>query len=113
MEEKNRKAVKKSAKTTGKEDGKKSVTAAKAPVSSAGSVKAAVKRKPVIRTEIAVQYQDREWTRDSLLQTVKDILKYDMQLEESIIKKVELYINTAEDRVYFVVNGDIHGNFAL
>ena len=96
--------VKKEKKATVKTTAKKTTkTAAK---------KTAAKKED-IKTTISVQYQDREWTAKTLIQTVKDIMKYDMQLDPKTIKNVDLYVNTEEDRVYFVVNGEINGSFAL
>lgn len=80
-------------------------TAAPAPVQSA--------KETAAKVSVYVQYQDREWDRESLVQTVKDIMKYDMQIDPETAKDIRLYINTEEDRVYFVVNKDLNGSFAL
>jgi len=90
---------------------KKAVKAA--PAKKATAVAAPAAKEAAAKVSVYVQYQDREWDRESLVQTVKDIMKYDMQIDPATAKDIRLYINTEEDRVYFVVNKDIHGSFAL
>ena len=100
----------------------KSETAKKAVKSPAKKAAEAVKKtapaaqaakETAAKVSVYVQYQDREWDRESLVQTVKDIMKYDMQIDPETAKDIKLYINTEEDRVYFVVNKDLNGSFAL
>ena len=83
-------------------------TEAKKPVAKKTATKAAE-----VKTAICIQYQDREWDSKALVQTVKDIMKYDMQVDPKTAKEIQLYVNTEEDRVYFVVNGELSGSFAL
>ncbi|MBO5565222.1 MAG: hypothetical protein J5935_06365 [Lachnospiraceae bacterium] len=91
--------------------------AAKAPAKKAAAKKPAAKKTVAkaaeVKTAICIQYQDREWDSKALVQTVKDIMKYDMQIDPKTAKEIQLYVNTEEDRVYFVVNGELSGSFAL
>ena len=93
---------------------KKAVITAAVAGAAAKTVKtAAVAQKAKLQTKIFVQYLDREWDEETMIQTVKDIMEYDMQLDPSAVKKILFYVNTEEDRVYFVADDDIKGSFAL
>ena len=108
------KATKAPAKAVAKATVKKpAVKKAAAKTAAKAAVKKATAKAPEVKTAICIQYQDREWDQKALVQTVKDIMKYDLQIDPKTAQEIELYVNTEEDRVYFVVNKDIKGSFAL
>ena len=86
---------------------KEDTKAAKAPAKKAAPAKAEVK------AEITVQYQDREWNTEDLLQSAKDVWVYDMKKDAADFKSVALYVKPEEARVYFIVNGTESGSFVL
>ena len=91
----------------------KKAATVKKPAEKKPAAKKATTKAAEVKTTICIQYQDREWDSKALVQTVKDIMKYDMQIDPKTAKDIQLYVNTEEDRVYFVVNGELSGSFAL
>ncbi|NBJ91847.1 DUF6465 family protein [Parablautia muri] len=116
-------------KTTGrKTTAKKDTTAKKPAVKRAAAKKETVDKKepevkqtPAKRTvkkaqvteTVTFQFNDRSYTPDDLMQSCKNVWKYDLEGKEEDLKSIELYVKPEENRVYFVINGDITGNFPI
>ena len=88
---------------------KKATTAAK----KAPAKKTASAEKTSVKASVFLQLPGRDVTYDSLAQSAKDRYQYDMNGNVSDIKTLDLYVKPEENKVYFVVNGDITGDFDL
>lgn len=96
---------------------KKTTTAKKAeakPVAkkAAPSKKAAAKEADT-KSNIVLQYADKSVTYDTLVENAKNVWQYDMGRDVAEIKTLEIYVKPEEARVYFVVNGEVHSDYAL
>lgn len=47
------------------------------------------------------------------MKIAKDVWKYDLGKNEADFKDVELYVKPEESSVYYVINGDVTGSFAI
>ncbi len=70
-------------------------------------------RKPAVKANIAVQFAGKSYTTEDLLKIAKDVWKYDLSGEEKDFKSVDLFVKPEEKKVYYVINGDVYGNFAI
>ena len=77
------------------------------PVAKAPAKKAAVKE------AISVQFAGKSYTTEDLVKIAKDVWKYDLNQKATDFKSVELYVKPEESMVYYVINGDVTGNFAI
>lgn len=118
-------AVKKEAvkKETVKKETVKKETVKKEPVKKAPVKKAAEKpaaapaKKAAAREEIketvTVQFSGKSYSSEDLVKIAKDVWKYDLGRNEEEFKTVELYVKPEESSVYYVINGDVTGSFAI
>ncbi len=96
----------------------KKVSAAKAAQAKAVETKA-VEAKAVevkaaeAKATVSVQFGGKEYTTEALVQIAKDVWQYDLQRDPAEFKTVELYVKTEESAVYYVVNGEVSGSFAI
>ena len=113
-------AVKKAAPAAKKAEPKK--TEAKKPVAKKAAKPAAKKpaaKKPVtkaaaeIKTNIVLQYADKNVTFDTLVENAQNVCQYDMGKKLADIKKLDIYVKPEENTVYFVVNDKELGNYGL
>lgn len=74
--------------------------------------KRTVKKAQVVEN-VTFQFNDRSYTPADLMQSCKDVWKYDLEGKEEDLKSIELYVKPEENRAYFVINGDITGNFPI
>ena len=96
---------------------------AKAPAKKAPAKKAAEKpaaapaKKAAAREEIketvTVQFAGKSYSSEDLVKIAKDVWKYDLGRNEEEFKTVELYVKPEESSVYYVINGDVTGSFAI
>ncbi len=116
-------------KTTGRRTAVKKDTTVKKPATkraaakkeTVGKQETEVKKTPAKRTAkksqvaetVTFQFNDRSYTADDLMQSCKDVWKYDLEGKEEDLKSIELYVKPEENRAYYVINGDITGNFAI
>ena len=109
-------AVKKVATTEKKAEAKK--PAAKKAVAPAAK-KAAAKKAPAeaataeIKTNIVLQYADKNVTFDTIIENAQNVCQYDMGKNPADIKKLDIYVKPEENTVYFVVNDKELGNYGL
>ena len=62
---------------------------------------------------IHIQIDGKDYTREQLLQSAKDIWVYDLGRKLSEFNSVELYLNVNESRAYYVINEDVTGSFDI
>ena len=108
-------AVKKVATTEKKAEVKKPVAkkaapAAKKPAAKKAPAKAATTE---IKTNIVLQYADKNVTFDTIIENAQNVCQYDMGKNPADIKKLDIYVKPEENTVYFVVNDKELGNYGL
>ena len=88
---------------------KEKTTRRKAALQKAG----AVDTKPEITSAVTVQFSGKSYSTEDLIRIAKDVWKYDMERNEADLRTVEFFVKPEENKVYFVVNGDVTGDFAI
>lgn len=81
---------------------KKAATAAK---------KATAKKE--VKASINVQFGGKSYNADELVKIAKDVWKYDLKKKVGDFKTVELYVKPEENQCYYVINGEVTGNFFI
>ena len=81
-------------------------------VNKAAAAKAAI-GKGAVTEKISVQFGGKSYTTEDFVRIAKDVWKYDLGREESEFKSVELFVKPEESTVYYVINEDVLGNFAI
>ena len=66
-----------------------------------------------VKTNIVLQYADKNVTFDTLVQNAKNVCTFDLGKKDADIKKLDLYVKPEEDTVYFVLNDNENGSYAL
>lgn len=82
----------------------------------ASATKAAVKKttaKMNAKTEVTIQFGGKSYGTEDLVKIAKDVWKYDLNREENEFQSVELFVKPEESKVYYVINGDVNGSFAI
>lgn len=75
------------------------------------TAKSAVKEET--RETVTVQFAGKSYSSEDLVKIAKDVWKYDLGRNEEEFKTVELYVKPEESSVYYVINGDVTGSFAI
>ncbi len=94
--------VKKETKTAAAKTETKKAPAKKAPA-----------KKAELKVAMEVQFADKAYTQDDLVKIAKDVWKYDLKQKVSDLTSVELYVKPEEQAVYYVMNKDFTGSFAI
>lgn len=81
---------------------KKAATAAK---------KATAKKE--VKASINVQFGGKSYNAEELVKIAKDVWKYDLKKKVGDFKTVELYVKPEENQCYYVINGEVTGNFFI
>lgn len=102
-------------KETVKKEAAKKETVKKAPTKKADTKSAAKApaKKAAVKENISVQFAGKSYTTEDLVKIAKDVWKYDLKQKATDFKSVELYVKPEESMVYYVINGDVTGNFAI
>lgn len=115
---------KEEAKKTAKKTTTRKTTAKKAPVKKTAAEKKTTAKKETVKKEAApkkeavkatfhLQFAGKAYTTEDLVKIVKDVWKYDLNQKAGDFKTVELYVKPEENVVYYVINGDVTGNFGI
>ena len=102
-------AKKTTTKTTKAAAEKKTATAEK----KAPAAKKTTAKKAEVKTEINIQFDGKNYTTDDILKIAQDVWKYDLGNKPADMKSVELYVKPEESQVYYVVNGEVTGQFGI
>lgn len=100
-------------KTAGRKTAAAKKTTAKATTAKAEKPAKAAAKKESLKVTLHLEYKGQSRTTDELVKIAKDVWRYDMKQKVGDFKKVELYVKPEENKVYFVVNGDMTGSFDL
>lgn len=85
-------------KTTAKKETVKKTTAAK---------------KEAVKATFHLQFAGKAYTTEDLVKIAKDVWQYDLNQNVDDFKTVELYVKPEENVVYYVINGEVNGNFGI
>ncbi len=91
---------------------KKAVAEKKETVKKAPAVKKETVKK-VAKSVVTLEYKGNAYTEESLIQSAKDVWVYDLGKDLKDFKTVELYVKPEENTVYYVINKEVTGGFAL
>ena len=95
-------------KTTTRKTTAKKTTAKKETAKKTTAVK-----KPAVKETVHVQFADKSYTAEDFVKIAKDVWKYDLHQKVGDFKSVELYVKPEESVVYYVINGEVQGNFGI
>lgn len=114
--------VKTEEKETVKKEAVKKEPAKKAPVKKTAVKKETAKSAPVkrgrtakadVKTDLHVQFNGKSYSEDDLMKMAKDVWKFDLKQKANALTSVELYVKPEENTVYYVMNKDFTGQFAI
>lgn len=88
----------------------KKTTDKKAPAKE--EVKPAAK-KAEIKSEVHVQFSGKSYTQEDLVKIAKDVWTYDLNGDPADLTSIELYVKPEEHTVYYVMNKEFTGSFAI
>ena len=99
-------------KETAKKETVKKETAKKAPAKKA-EAKAPAAKKAEVKALVHVQFSGKEYKVEDFVNIAKDVWKYDLGKKPADFKSVELYVKPEENKVYYIINGEVTGNFNI
>ena len=99
-------------KTTTKKAPAKKTAAAKKATTAKTTTKTTAK-KTAVKETLHVQFAGKSYTTEDLVKIAKDVWKYDLKQKVGDFKSVELYVKPEEQVVYYVINGEVSGSFAI
>ena len=89
-------------------------TATKTAAKKAPAKKAATKAAtPEIKTNIVLQYGDKNVTYDTIVTNAKNNFKFEMGGDVDSIKKLSVYVKPEENSAYYVVDDKVQGRIDL
>ncbi len=107
-------------KETAKKETVKKETAKKAPAKKTPAKKetktAATKtaaKKAAVKAELQIQFAGKSYTQEDLVKIAQDVWQYDLNQKVSDLNSVELYVKPEEQAVYYVMNKEFTGSFAI
>ena len=99
-------------KETVKKETVKKETAKKAPAKKA-ETKAPTAKKAEVKALVHVQFSGKEYKVEDFVNIAKDVWKYDLGKKPADFKSVELYVKPEENKAYYIINGEVTGNFNI
>ena len=84
---------------------------AKAPAKKAEAKAPAAKK--AASAVVHVQFSGKEYKMEDFVNIAKDVWKYDLGKKAADFKSVELYVKPEENKAYYVINGEVTGNFDI
>ena len=99
-------------KETVKKETVKKETAKKAPAKKETAKKAPAK-KAALKAEVQVQFAGKSYSQEDLVKIAQDVWQYDLNQKVSDLTSVELYVKPEEQAVYYVMNKEFTGSFAI
>lgn len=75
--------------------------------------KETVAKKAAVKEAVHIQFGGKSYASEDLVKIAKDVWVYDLNQEEKDFKSVELYVKPEEHIVYYVINGEVQGNFNI
>ena len=69
--------------------------------------------KKAVESVLHVQYAGRSYSQEDLLKIARDVWKYDLKRKVGELESVEMYVKPEENKVYYVMNGEVSGCFDI
>lgn len=107
--------VKETVKSEVKKENEKKETVKKAPVKKE-TAKATAKpaaKKAALQASMQLQFAGKSYTQEDLVKIAKDVWQYDLNQKAENLTDVELYVKPEEQMVYYVMNKEFTGSFAI
>lgn len=92
---------------------KKAAAPKKAAAKKETAPKAAAPKKAVVKESVCLQFSDKSYTTEDLVKIAKDVWVYDLNRKIDDFKSVDLYVKPEEGLTYYVINGEVTGNFLI
>lgn len=92
---------------------KETVKKAEAVKKTADAKKTATTKKAALKEDLHIQYSGKAYSQEDLMKIAKDVWKYDLQQKASALNSVKLYVKPEENVVYYVMNDEFTGHFAI
>ncbi len=70
-------------------------------------------RKRAVKENVHIEFSDKSYSTEDLVKIAKDVWRYDLKRKVGDFKSVELYVKPEESRVYYVINGEVTGDFGI
>ena len=102
--------------TEPQEEPKKEAPAEEAPKAAKTAAKKAAPKatgKKAVESVLHVQYAGRSYSQEDLLKIARDVWKYDLKRKVGELESVEMYVKPEENKVYYVMNGEVSGCFDI
>ena len=77
------------------------------------SAKTETAKKPAEKCTLHIQYAGRSYAQEDLVKIAKDVWRYDEKRKVGELESIELYVKPEENKVYYVMNGEVTGNFDI
>ena len=75
--------------------------------------KKAPAKKEAVKEAVTLQFAGKSYSTEDLVKIAKDVWKYDLKQKVSDFKSVELFVKPEESVCYYIINGDVTGNFGI
>ena len=96
-----------------KETAKKAAPAKKEAAAKKTAAKKSTAKKAELKTEMFLQFAGKEYKAEDFEKMAKDVWQYDLGNKAADLKSVDLYVKPEENKVYYVMNGDVTGDFDI
>ena len=70
-------------------------------------------KKNAVASVVTLQFSGKDYTTEALVETAKAVWEHDLQRAPEEFKKAELYVKPEESAVYYVINDEVTGSFAI
>ena len=92
---------------------KKAVAPKKEAAKKAEPAKKEAAVKAVTKVSVNLQFAGKEYKAEDFEKMAKDVWQYDLGKKAADLKSVDLYVKPEENKVYYVMNGDVTGDFDI
>ena len=92
---------------------KKAAAPKKETAKKAAPVKKETTVKEATKVSVNLQFAGKEYKAEDFEKMAKDVWQYDLGKKVADLKSVDLYVKPEENKVYYVMNGDVTGDFDI
>ena len=96
-----------------KVEAKKAVAPKKETAKKAAPAKKEAAVKAATKVSVNLQFAGKEYKAEDFEKMAKDVWQYDLGKKAADLKSVDLYVKPEENKVYYVMNGDVTGDFDI
>lgn len=88
-------------------------TSAKKAAAKPAAAKRTTVKKAAVAADVHVEFSGRSYAKEDLVKIAQDIWQYDLEKKPEDFKTVSLYVKMEENKVYYVINDEVEGSFAI